>query len=78
MNKDLEDDDASTDRESSTVEDEDSESSSSDDEDVNVAFLLADKDFEEADMVATTVSETQGDYEGPYEVIEGLLEVKID
>ena len=29
-------------------------------------------------MVATTISEAQGDYEGPYEVIEGLMEPKID
>ena len=29
-------------------------------------------------MVENTVSEAQGDYEGPYELIEGLMEPKID
>ena len=43
-----------------------------------VAFLLVDKDFEETDMVATIVSEAQGDYEGPHEVIDGLMEPKMD
>ena len=57
---------------------EDNDSSSNDDEDVRVAFLLVDKDPEETDMVATTISEAQGDYEGPYEVIEGLMEPKMD
>ena len=78
LNEDLEDDDESIDEDLSIVIEEDSESSSSDDEDVNVAFLLVDKDFKEIDMVATTISEAQSDYEGPYEVIEGMTEPKMD
>ena len=57
LNEDLEDDNESTNGESSTLTKEDNDSSSSDDEDVNVAFLLVDKDFKEIDMVANTVSE---------------------
>ena len=49
----------------------DSDSSSSD-EDVDVAFLLVDRELEETNMVAT-INEAQEEYEGPYEVIEGLM-----
>ena len=45
LNEYLEDDDDSTDEDSFTVIEEDSDTSRSDDEDVNVAFLLVDKDF---------------------------------
>ena len=52
LNEDLEDDDESTKKDSSTTIEKDSDNSSSDDEDINVSFLLVDKDFEEIDMVA--------------------------
>ena len=71
LNKDLEDDNEPIDEDSSIVTEEDSDSSSSDDEDVNVAFLFVDRDFEETHMVATIVS-------GPYEIIEGLVEPKME
>ena len=51
LDEDFEDDYESTDKDSSTVLEVDSDSSSSD-EDVNVAFLLVDRDSKEIDMVA--------------------------
>ena len=47
------------------------------DEDVDVAFLLVDREFEETNMVAA-INEAQEGYEGPYEVIEGLMQPKVD
>ena len=76
LDEDFEDDDESTDEDSSKVSEVDSDSSSSD-EDVNVAFLLVDREFEETNMVAA-INEAQEEYEEPYEVIEGLMQPKED
>ena len=49
----------------------------SSDEDVDVAFLLLDKELDKTSMVAA-IDEIQDDYVGPYEVIEELMQPKVD
>ncbi|MCO5587631.1 hypothetical protein L7F22_041580 [Adiantum nelumboides] len=70
-----EDEDESSDEDYSTVSDEDSDSTSSD-EDVHVAFLLMDKEIHDSGLVAFA-NEIEDECEGPYEVIEGLVQTKV-
>ena len=73
-----EDEDESSDEDYSTVSDEDSDSTtSSSDEDVDVAFLLMDKEIHESGLVAFA-NEVEDESEGPYEVIEGLMQTKVE
>ena len=76
LDEEYEDGGDSSDEESSTVSEMDSDSTTSSDEDsdedVDVAFLLVDKELDETSMVAA-IDEVQDDYVGPYEVIEELM-----
>ena len=73
-----EDEDESSDEDYSTVSDEDSDSTtSSSDEDVDVAFLLMDKEIHGSGLVAFA-NEVEEESEGPYEVIEGLMQTKVE
>ncbi|MCO5586824.1 hypothetical protein L7F22_040768 [Adiantum nelumboides] len=81
-----EDEDESRDEDYSTVSDKDNDSVTSSDEDVDVAFLLMDKEIHDSGLVAFAneiEDESEGPYEviedeseGPYEVIEGLMQIK--
>ena len=73
----LEDEDESSDEDSSTVSEVDSDTSSSSDEDADVAFLLMDRDFEHTQTVAF-MSKDEDEGEGPYEVIEELMQPKVE
>ncbi|MCO5607268.1 hypothetical protein L7F22_061461 [Adiantum nelumboides] len=64
-----EDENESSDEDYSTVFDEDSDSTTSSDEDVDVAFLLMDKEIHQSRLVAFA-NEIEDESEGPYEVIE--------
>ena len=71
-----EDEDYSSDEESSTVSEVDSDSTSSD-ENVDVAFLLVDKEIEEAGVLALA-DDTEKECVGPFEVIEELMQPKVE
>ena len=71
-----EDEDYSSDEESSTISEVDNDNTSSD-ENVDVAFLLVDKEIEEAGVLAL-VDEAEKECVGPYEVIEGLMQPKVE
>ena len=66
-----EDEDYSSEEESSTISEVDIDSISSD-ENLDVAFVLVDKEIEEA-CVAALVDEAEKECMGPYEVIEELM-----
>ncbi|MCO5559973.1 hypothetical protein L7F22_013577 [Adiantum nelumboides] len=72
-----EDEEESSDEDYSTWSDKDSASTSSSDEDVDVAFLLMDKEIHEFGLVAFA-NEIEDESEGPYEVIEGLMQTKVE
>ena len=55
----------------------DSYSTTSSDENADVAFLLVDKELDETSMVVA-IDEVQDDYVGPYEVIEELMQPKVE
>ena len=67
----------SSSEDSSTVSEVDTDDTSSSDEDVDVAFLLMDKDFEHTRTIALT-SKIEDKFEGPYEVIEELMQPKVE
>ena len=67
----------SSDEESSTVSEMDSDSTTCSDEDADVAFLLVDKELDETSMVAA-IDEVQDDYMGPSEVIQELMQLKVE
>ena len=71
-----EDEEYSSDEESSTVSEVDSDTTSSD-ENVDVAFLLVDTEIEEAGVLAL-VDEAEKECMGPYKVIEGLMQPKVE
>ncbi|MCO5596443.1 hypothetical protein L7F22_050506 [Adiantum nelumboides] len=71
-----EDEDESSDEDCSTVFDKDSDSTTSSDEDVDVAFLLMDKEIHDSGLIAFA-NEIDHESEGPYEVIEGLIQTKV-
>ena len=77
IDADFEDEDETSDEDSSTVSEVDSDSTSSSDDDVDVAFLLADEEHEEIGTVAF-IDGMENDYEGPYEVIEELMQPKVE
>lgn len=70
LGKVYEDEDDSTDEDSSTVSEVDNDSSTNCDEEVDVAFLLIDREPHESGLVALE-NEVEDESEGPYEVIEG-------
>ena len=72
-----EDEDYSSDEESSIVSEVDSDSTSSNDENVDLAFLLVEKDIEEIGVV-TFVHEVEKECVSPYEVIEELMQSKVE
>ena len=63
--------------ESSIVSEVDSDDTSSSEEDADVAFLLMDQSFEH-DRTVAFMSRAEDDFEGPYEVIEELMQPKVD
>lgn len=63
--------------ESSTLSEVDSDNTTSSDEDVDVAFLLVDKVFEQTRIV-TFMKGIKDESEGPYEVIEELMQPKAE
>ena len=71
-----EDEEYSSDEEPSMVSDVDSDTTSSD-ENADVAFVLVDKEIEEAGVLAL-VDEAEKECVGPYEVIEGLMQPKVE
>ena len=71
-----EDEEYSSDEESSTLSEVDSDTTSSD-ENADVAFLLVDTEIEEAGVLAL-VDEVEKECVGPYEVIEGLMQPKVE
>ena len=77
LTKSYEDEDESSDEDSSTVSEVDSDSSTSSNEEVDVAFLLIDKKPHESGLVALA-NEVEDESEGPYEVIEGLMQPKVE
>ena len=77
LDEEYEDGGDSSDEESSTVLEMDSDSTTSSDEDADVAFLLVDKELDKTSMVAA-IDEVQDDYVGPYEVIEELMQPKVE
>ena len=77
LDEEYEDGGDSSDEESSTVSEVDSDSTTSSDEDVDVAFLLVDKELDKTSMVAA-IDEVQDDYVGPYERIEELMQPKVE
>ncbi|MCO5560944.1 hypothetical protein L7F22_014564 [Adiantum nelumboides] len=77
MEEPYEDENESSDEYYSTVSDEDSDSTTSSDEDVDVAFLLMNKEIHESGLVAFA-NEIEDESEGPYEVIEGLMKTKVE
>ena len=62
---------------SSTALEAESDTSSSNNEDANMAFLLINRDFEHTQTVAF-MNKIEDDCEGPYEVIEGMMQPKVD
>ena len=70
-----EDEDYSSDEESSTVFEVDSDSTSSD-ENVDVAFLLVDKEIEDTGVLSL-IDEVEKECASPYEVIEVLMQPKL-
>ncbi|MCO5561161.1 hypothetical protein L7F22_014782 [Adiantum nelumboides] len=77
LDGDFEEEDESSDEDSSTIFELDSDSTSSSDDDVDVAFLLMDEEHEETKAV-TFVGGIEEEYEGPYEVIEELMQPKVE
>lgn len=77
MSEDLEDEDDSSSEGSSTTSDVDSDSTTSSEEDVEVAFLLVDEEHKENDVMAL-VNDDEEEHTGPYEVIEELMQPKMD
>ncbi|MCO5601602.1 hypothetical protein L7F22_055725 [Adiantum nelumboides] len=77
LDGDFEEKDESSDEDSSTIFELDSDSTSSSDDDVDVAFLLMDEEQEETKAV-TFVGGIEEEYEGPYEVIEELMQPKVE
>ena len=71
-----EDEDYSSDEESSTISEVDGDSTSSD-ENVDVAFLLVDKEIEEVGVVAF-LDDAKKQCVGPFEVIEELMQPKVE
>ena len=71
-----EDEEYSSDEESSTVSEVDSDTTSSD-ENADVAFLLVDTEIKEAGVLAL-VDEAEKESMGPYKVIEGLMQPKVE
>lgn len=77
LDVDLEEEDESSDEESSTMSEVDSDSTTSSDEDVNVAFLVVNKELEKSGFVAYADGVEDED-EGPYEIIEELMQPKVE
>ena len=73
----FEDEDESSEEDSSTVSEVDSDSTSSEDEDVDVAFLLVDEMPSESSVFAMEKDMAIESY-GPYEVIEELMQPKLE
>ena len=73
----FEDEDESSEEDSSTVSEVDSDSASSEDEDVDVAFLLVDEMPNESSVFAME-KDMETDSYGPYEVIEELMQPKLE
>ena len=71
MSESSEDEEYSSDEESSTVSEVDSDTTSND-ENADVAFLLVDKEIEEAGVLALA-DDTEKECVGPFEVIEELM-----
>ena len=62
---------------SSTFLEVDSDNTTSSDEDVDVAFLLMDKELHGSDFVAFS-KEVEDESDGPYELIERLMKPKVE
>ena len=75
--EDIEDEDESSEEESSTVTESEIESSSDSEEEADVSFLLVDEESDECGQVAA-VEGIEEAYEGPYEIIEELMQPKVD
>ncbi|MCO5586952.1 hypothetical protein L7F22_040897 [Adiantum nelumboides] len=73
----FEDEDESSDEDYFIVFDKDTDSTTSSDEDVDVAFLLMDKEIHESGLVAFA-NEIEDESEGPYEVTEALMQTKVE
>ena len=77
VSEDFEDGDDSSSEGSSTTSDVDSDSTTSSEEDVEVAFLLVDEEHKENDVMAL-MNDNEEEHTGPYEVIEELMQPKMD
>lgn len=77
LGRSLEDEEESSDEDSSTVSESDSDSTGSSEDDIDVAFLLAEEEHDDASTIAF-VNGIEEDYEGPYEVIEELMQPKVE
>ena len=77
IDEDTEDDYESSEEGSSTTTDLDSDSTSSSEEDMEVAFLLLEED-QSGEAIVATIDREEDDQMGPYEVIEELMQPRVE
>ena len=76
-NEDIEEEGESSEEGSSTVSEVDTESSSDSEEEADVSFLLVEEELDDSGQVAVVDGMEEAN-EGPYEVIEKLMQPKVD